>query len=63
MLLGGGENMVPIECFREAKKIKGINYVGLQNGGECWAGKTYGKYNIAKNNRECNMICTEDPEI
>jgi len=36
----------------------GINFVGLQYGGECWGGKTFGEYNKLAD-AECNMICSE----
>jgi hypothetical protein len=37
----------------------GFKYAGLQFGGECWAGNTFGKYG-KKPDSECNMPCRED---
>lgn len=41
---------------------KGIKFVGLQFGGECWGGKTKGKYIKYNDDGKCDMLCTEDPE-
>jgi len=42
-------------CFNAAKK-RGFKFVGLQYGGECWAGNKPGKYG-KRSNGECNMNC------
>lgn len=60
--IGTEERMNPEDCFREGHKVKGVKYVGLQFGGECWGGSTFGKYE-KKNDLECNMICTEDTDL
>lgn len=53
--------MHPEDCFAKAKSEK-LAYVGLQFGGECWGGSSFGRYG-KKDDKECNMICTEDPEL
>lgn len=37
----------------------GFKYAGLQYGGECWAGNTFGKYG-KRPDSECNMPCKLD---
>ena len=48
----------PRKCFELAVK-SGYKYVGLQNGGECWAGNAVGKYGQVKDS-ECSMPCAMD---
>jgi hypothetical protein len=47
-----------LKCF-EAATAQGFKYVGLQYGGECWAGQAFGKYG-KKPDSECNMKCKKD---
>ena len=42
-------------CLNRAKAY-GYAYVGLQNGKECWAGDSYGKYGRV-NEYNCNYMC------
>ena len=46
------------DCFDRAKEL-GYEYVGLQNGGECWASFKYGKQGRAPDS-QCNYICDYD---
>jgi len=45
-------------CFDAATK-GGFEFVGLQYGGECWAGNSFGKYG-KKPDHECSMPCKKD---
>jgi len=49
----------PKKCF-EAAMAAGYKYVGLQYGGECFAGNSVGKYG-KRPDGECNMDCKKDP--
>ena len=42
-------------CFKVAKE-KLYKYVGLQNGGDCWAANAYGMYGKVDDS-ECKVIC------
>lgn len=57
--------MEPVDCFEAAAASKEkIKFVGLQYGGQCWGGKTFGKYGKADDDKnECDMVCNEDPEV
>lgn len=51
--------MSPQECFNAGKSNKEIKFVGLQFGGQCWGGKTNGKYGKVADS-ECSMQCRKD---
>ena len=53
-LLGTG--MSRDECAFAAKNNE-MRFYGLQNGGECWTGNSFGKYGAADN---CNMACSKN---
>ena len=50
-----GKYLTPTECFQTAREA-GLNYVGLQNGNECWAGTSYGKFGKV-DDPECSKRC------
>ena len=50
----------PEKCFDAARK-RGLKYVGLQNGSQCFAGNKFGKHG-KRNRRECRMKCGKGKE-
>jgi hypothetical protein len=42
-----------------AVHAKGFKFAGLQYGGTCWGGNSFGKHG-QKSDDECNMECTDD---
>jgi hypothetical protein len=54
-----GRSMYPDLCREIAYYSGGYRYVGLQAGGECWAGNTLGHVRVS--DAECSMLCTACP--
>lgn len=58
--INGNTDATPTTCVQRCANA-GYYFAGLQNGGECWCGNSYGKYCAAANSAmSCGVTCSRD---